>query len=327
MKRKLFVSLAISFLMTSAAFAAELPATPTKCTETITLKKANAEYIIYTLGLDGKTSCPPEPKSNSVTQDPAFKELRLVWAEHAVQCMIPDGIDSVSRGKDDQTLVITGDQEAVKRLVFKISKLDILPQYLGIQADLVMVDSNKAAKLINSMEPYGLHDFVSPTNANIFDAFQDYYKERLGGPITCMQNNCPYKLNLQATSPVPTIPCDVTITPRIGADGTIDLMISIKRPYTEKVTKIIGTKAITETEKETRYITITQQARVADDDTCLILMQSPKDTVKLRDLPGMQTSGYLDIPDKLTNSDKAAFLYLSLHIMPNMSQPGNIASK
>jgi general secretion pathway protein D len=178
--------------------------------------------------------------------------------------LIPDGLDGIVANDLDNSLIIRGTPEAIEYVRRILRFLDIPPKQVLIRAEFITVTRNDAEKFgidwnlarVNLQTgTAGLADrtapiFVNYASGNLVANLRALLSQGRGrvvnAPIVVTQNNSPATVVFSTTDyieqqfivfnqagqpttftqPIPVpVPTQLTVTPRINADGTITLAL------------------------------------------------------------------------------------------------------
>ncbi|GIV06605.1 MAG: hypothetical protein KatS3mg016_2180 [Fimbriimonadales bacterium] len=178
--------------------------------------------------------------------------------------LIPDGLDGIVANDIDNSLIIRGTPEAIEYVRRVLRFLDIAPKQVLIRAEFITVTRNDAEKFgidwnlarVNLQTgTTGLADrtapiFVNYATGNLVANLRALLSQGRGrvvnAPIVVTQNNSPATVVFSTTDyieqqfvvfnqagqpstftqPIPIpVPTQLTVTPRINADGTITLSL------------------------------------------------------------------------------------------------------
>jgi general secretion pathway protein D len=178
--------------------------------------------------------------------------------------LIPEGLDGIVANDIDNSLIIRGTPESIEYIRRILRFLDIAPKQVLIRAEFVTVTRNDAEKFgidwnlarVNLQTgTVGLADrsapiFVNYASGNLVANLRAQLSQGRGrvvnAPIVVTQNNSPATVVFSTTDyieqqfivfnqagqpttftqPVPVpVPTQLTVTPRINADGTITLAL------------------------------------------------------------------------------------------------------
>lgn len=178
--------------------------------------------------------------------------------------LIPEGLDGIVANDIDNSLIIRGTPEAIEYIRRILRFLDIAPKQVLIRAEFITVTRNDAEKFgidwnlarVNLQTgTAGLADrtapiFVNYASGNLVANLRTLLSQGRGrvvnAPIVVTQNNSPATVVFSTTDyieqqfivfnqagqpttftqPIPIpVPTQLTVTPRINADGTITLSL------------------------------------------------------------------------------------------------------
>jgi len=178
--------------------------------------------------------------------------------------LIPEGLDGIVANDIDNSLIVRGTPEAIEFIRRILRFLDIAPKQVLIRAEFVTVTRNDAEKFgidwnlarVNLQTgTVGLADrsapiFVNYASGNLVANLRAQLSQGRGrvvnAPIVVTQNNSPATVVFSTTDyieqqfivfnqagqpttftqPIPVpVPTQLTVTPRINADGTITLAL------------------------------------------------------------------------------------------------------
>ncbi|OYT70981.1 MAG: hypothetical protein CFK49_10085 [Armatimonadetes bacterium JP3_11] len=178
--------------------------------------------------------------------------------------LIPDGLDGIVANDIDNSLIIRGTPEAIEYVRRILRFLDIAPKQVLIRAEFITVTRNDAEKFgidwnlarVNLQTgTTGLADrtapiFVNYATGNLVANLRALLSQGRGrvvnAPIVVTQNNSPATVVFSTTDyveqqfvvfnqagqpstftqPIPIpVPTQLTVTPRVNADGTITLSL------------------------------------------------------------------------------------------------------
>lgn len=178
--------------------------------------------------------------------------------------LIPDGLEGIVANDIDNSLIIRGTPEAIEYIRRILRFLDIAPKQVLIRAEFITVTRNDAEKFgvdwnlarVNLQTgASGLADrtapiFVNYASGNLVANLRTLLSQGRGrvvnAPIVVTQNNSPASVIFSTTDyieqqfvvfnqagqpttftqPIPIpVPTQLTVTPRINADGTITLSL------------------------------------------------------------------------------------------------------